>query len=55
MDGKRILEIVRDVAAWKGDVFNLAMTVAATQREHDAELADAMDAPAVAEALRAGE
>lgn len=53
MNTKHMLEIIRDISAWKGDVFNLAVTIAAEQREEDAVKAESLDAIEVATLIRA--
>ena len=53
MDAKRILGIIADINLWRGDVYRLATIVAGEQRETDAATAEALEATAVAEAIRA--
>jgi hypothetical protein len=53
MDGKRILALIQDVNLWRGDVYRLATLIAEEQREIDAVKAEALEAPTVAEAIRA--
>jgi hypothetical protein len=52
MDGKRILEIIQDVRQWRGDVYRLAVYVAAEQRETDAVRVEYAGYPALAEEIR---
>lgn len=50
---KRILDVVSDFAAWKGDTYRLAARVAEAQRAIDAEKLDAAELPEAAEIVRA--
>ena len=52
---KDILAIVQDMGQWKGDVYRLAVAVAAAQREADARKAEAAGQQELAEAIRQGD
>lgn len=49
---KRILDLVTDFPAWKGDAYRLAALVAALQRQIDAETLEAAALPEAAALLR---
>jgi hypothetical protein len=53
MDAKRILEVIQDVKQWRGDVYRLAVYVAAEQRATDAQKAENAGYPELAEEIRA--
>jgi hypothetical protein len=53
MTSKRILELVKDIPMWNGDVYKLAMLVATEQREDDAVKAEAAGNQELADAIRA--
>jgi hypothetical protein len=48
---KRILQIVEDLAQWKGNAFTLAALVAEKQREIDREKVEAAGYPEAAEVI----
>lgn len=48
---KRILQIVENLALWKGNTFTLAALVADAQREIDREKVEAAGYPEAAEAI----
>lgn len=51
---KEILAIVQDMGLWHGDVYRLAVAVAAAQREIDAQKADDAGQSELAESIRQG-
>ena len=52
MDAKRILEMVQNFNQWRGDVYRLAVYIAAEQRSTDAAKADAAGYPDLADQIR---
>lgn len=52
MDAKRLLEMVQDFNQWRGDVYRLAVYVAAEQRETDATRVENAGHPELAEQIR---
>ena len=52
---KEILAVVQDMNLWRGDVYRLALAVAAAQREADAKKADSAGQNELAEAIRQGD
>ena len=54
MDAKRILQIIESVKEWRGDVYKLAMLIAAEQRETDAQRAEDAGQLELADQIRNG-
>lgn len=54
MDAKRILQVIESVKEWRGDVYKLAMLIAAEQRETDAQRAEDAGQLELAEQIRNG-
>jgi hypothetical protein len=52
MDAKDIKAIVDDFSQWRGNSYALAALVADAQKEADAAIAEFMEQPVVAEAIR---
>lgn len=52
MDAKKIIGIVQDMGPWKGDMYNLAYTIAAMQKEADAKIAEDNGQIEIAELIR---
>lgn len=48
---KRILDLVNDFSAWKGDTYKLAMLVAALQKAIDADKLAELGYPELSESL----
>ena len=54
MDAKRILQVIESVKEWRGDVYKLAMLIAAEQRETDAQRAEDAGQLELADQIRNG-
>lgn len=52
MDARILLALVQDVAQWRGDVYQLAKLIEASQKEYDASLLEAAGQADSAELIR---